>query len=554
MDTQCQNAPIAQHGSSDEDDEVSATEVEPLGEATPLGKATLSESVMSEESSIFNALRTNSGTEDLGSKFGSACQSRGNLDSRIVANMAMFVPLAPEATVPSQRANREPKYCPEQNTQPPGWHPQLSLDNRVLSTDEGKAVVASPPDESLKQNLLDALHLRKAVSLNDADDTSRTFKWPGSLDSPVSPALPTYPPPVRAPTPPGLPSFGTREAVYYTAQFPVRSATTSGRAQQSSTSPPRRAGRRVADGSRTASYGGMLRRLLSFSSSPPPQPRRQTYTVARAEDGTAVQGRFPYRQSGHGMNLARRLEDHPFHRTAISATCEDGLEIDSSATQDGQINRGLPDMKQDQADSIDSVNTGTGSRMRRHRPQIGLNSLLPLPHPVLANPLQRPASANGSLPTCRVDSFYTCASRSQMPGTPRHMESLDAQGTEIVGDSAACYLAPTESPPVFTAQEESESTNINSGPWLRSLRGVNFWLSCCMGARDEQNAAIHSNTTSNDTYATARSHLSSNAAEHSHPNAPRDHAQSLQKWFSGAWRSLQTFPFRNSPATSPMSA
>lgn len=553
MGTQSQNPPVAQHGSSDED-EVSATEVEPLGEATPLGKATLSETMMSEESSIFNALRTDSGTEEFGSKFGSACHSRGNLDSRIAANMAMFVPLAPEATDPSLRADREPKYCPEKNTQSPGWHPQLALDSRVLSTDEGKAVVALPADNSLKQNLLDALHLRKAVSLNDADDTSRTFKWPGNLDSPVSPALPTYPPPVRAPTPPGLPSFGTREAVYYTTQFPVRSATTSGRTQQSSPSPPRRAGRRVADGSRTGSYGGMLRRLLSFSSSPPPQPRRQTYIVARAEDGTAVQGRFPYRQSGHGMNLARRLEDHPFHRTAISATCEDGVDVDSSATQDGQSNRRLSDVKRDQADSTDPANTSAGSRMRRHRPQIGLNSLLPLPRPVLASSSQRPASANASLPTSRVDSFYTCASRSQMPGIPRHMESHDVQGTESVGDSAACYLAPTESPPVFTAQEESESANFNSSPWLQSLRDVNSWFSCCMGARNEQDAAIHSNTASNDTYATARSHLSSNAAEHTHPNAPTNQVQSLQQWFSGVWRSLQTFPSRNVPDTSPMSA
>ncbi|GKZ39551.1 hypothetical protein AbraIFM66950_000532 [Aspergillus brasiliensis] len=551
MNDQSQNAPVAQHGSSDED-EVSAMEVEPLGEATPLGKATLSESVMSEESSIFNALRTDSGTEDLGSKFGSRCQSRGNLNSRIAANMAMFVPLAPEATDSSQRANREPKYCPEQNTQSPGWHPQSLLDSCVLSTDEGKAVVASPSDDSLKQNLLDALHLRKAVSLNDADDTSRTFKWPGNLDSPVSPALPTYPPPVRAPTPPGLPSFGTREAVYYTAQFPVRSATTSGRAQQSSPSPPRRAGRRVADGSNTGSYGGMLRRLLSFSSSPPPQPRRQTYTVARAEDGTAVQGRFPYRQSGHGMNLARRLEDHPFHQATISATCEDGVDIDSGATQGEHINRGLSGVKQDQVDSIDPVNTGTGSRMRRNRPQIGLNSLLPLPHPALAKSSQRPASANASLPTSRVDSFYTCASRSQMPGIARHMEGLDAQGPESVGDPAACYLAPTESPPIFTTHEDTESANANSGPWLQSLRGVSSWFSCCLGARNEQNAAIHSNTASNDTYATARSHLSSNA-EHSLPSGPRSQVQSLRLWFSGAWRSLQKFPSRNFPATTPMS-
>ncbi|PYI06472.1 hypothetical protein BO78DRAFT_115551 [Aspergillus sclerotiicarbonarius CBS 121057] len=546
-----QSALSAQHGSSDED-EVSATEGGPPGEAAQHGNTALSESVLSEESSIFNALRTNSGTEDAGPRLGPGCPTHGNADSRIAANMAMFIPLAPEATDSAQRLSREPKYCPEQKAQSSGWHPQLSLDSRVLSTDEVKAIVASPPDDSLKQHLLDALHLRKAVSLNDADDTSRTFKWPGNHDSPVSPVLPSYPPPARAPTPPGLPSFGTREAIYYSAQFPVRSATISGQVQQPAPNSARNACRRAANGTRPGSYGGMLRRLLSFSSSAPSQPKRQTYTVARAEDGTAVQGRFPYRQSGHGMNLARRLEDHPFHRTTVSTVQEDHVNIDGGARQN---HRDHCDSKQEQADISEPLNLGAGRRMQRARPQIALNSLLPLPRPVLADSPQRPASANASLPSSRVDSFHTCASHLQAPGMSRHMETLDAQGTERLGDSAACFLAPTQSPPVSTAQEGCGLANDHSGPWLQSLRIVNSWFFCCLGGRNERDAIIYSNTTSNDTYVTARSHASNDsAAERPRPNATEDQAQSPRRWFSDTWMSLQVFASRNFMAMSPMPA
>ncbi|RAK97607.1 uncharacterized protein BO80DRAFT_448216 [Aspergillus ibericus CBS 121593] len=544
-----QSALSAQHGSSDED-EVSATEGGPPGEAAPRGTAALSESVLSEESSIFNALRTNSGTEDIGPRLGPGCPSHGNADSRIAANMAMFIPLAPEATDAVQRLNREPKYFPEQKAQSSGWHPQLSLDSCALSTDEGKAIVASPPDDSLKQHLLDALHLRKAVSLNDADDISRTFKWPGNHDSPVNPVLPSYPPPVRAPTPPGLPSFGTREAICYSAQFPVRSATISGQVQQPAPNSARNACRRVANGTRTGSYGGMLRRLLSFSSSTPSQPKRQVYIMARAEDGTAVQGRFPYRQSGHGMNLARRLDDHPFHRTAVSTVQEDHVNIDAGVRQtDGD----RCDSKQEQADIAEPSNLGAGRRMQRARPQIALNSLLPLPRPVLADNPQRPVSANPSLPTCRVDSFYTCASHSQVPGMSRHMDTLDTQGTERLGDTATCFLAPTQSPPVSTAQEGCRLANDHSGPWLQSLRIVNSWFFCCLGARNEQDTVIYSNTASNDTYVTARSHASNDsAAECIRPGGPEDPVQSPRRWLSETWMSLQMFASRNFLALSPM--
>ncbi|PWY87594.1 hypothetical protein BO70DRAFT_427515 [Aspergillus heteromorphus CBS 117.55] len=531
----------AQRGS---DEEVLVTE-EPTQAAAQLVNTTFSESVLSEESSIFNAPRTNSGAEDTGQKFGPDTGAHGSLDSRIVANMAMFIPLAPEAPDPSQRPNREPKYLTEQKTQSSGWHPQLAPDSRVLSTDEGKAIVlSSPPDESLKRSLFDALRLQKAASLNDADDTGRIFKWPGSLDSPVSPVLPTYPPPVRAPTPPGLPSFGTREAIYYSAQYPVHSATASGHTQQPDSS--RSPGRRGIHGTRTGSYGEALRRLLSFPSSPPTQPRRQTYAVARAADGTAVQGRFPYRQSGHGMNLARRLEDHPFHRSEVLAARGDNVNVEGFVTQHAQVNREDCDLKH--AQPVAPSSPGVDSTPRG-RPRFALNSLLPAPRPVMADTAQRPASANASLPTYRVDSFHTCFSLSQSPGAP----TPDTQGAERVSESPACFLAPTQSAPISAALEACGRVSEPS-PWRQPRRIMRTWFCCCPGERNEQDAAVYSNTSSNETYTTARTHPGGNAADNPRTGAPEDPAQRPMSWLLETWRGFQVFASRNLPTMSLLPA
>ncbi|PYH93014.1 hypothetical protein BO71DRAFT_382426 [Aspergillus ellipticus CBS 707.79] len=535
----------AQCGSSNEE-EVTTTG-ESAREAVRHANAAFSESVMSEESSIFNAPRTNSGTEDAAQKFSPDNQTHASLDSRITANMAMFIPLTSEVSDPSQRLDREPKYFTEQKTQASGWYPQLALDSRVLSTDKGRAiVVASPPDEPSKRSLFDALRFRKTASLNDADDAERTFKWPGNLDSPVSPALPSYPPPVRSPTPPGLPSFGTREAIYYSAQYPVRSATVSGHIQQGIPNSGRSPGRRGTHGTRAGSYGEALRRLLSFPSSAPSQPKRQTYTIARAEDGTAVQGRFPYRQSGHGMNLARRLEDHPFHRSEVLTARGDNVNVGGYVALSAQTSGEHCDSKQIQP--IEPSNPGADSSMSRNRPRFALNSLLPVPRPVITSIPQRPVSANASLPTYRVESFHTCISHSQSPGVP----SADTQGLERISESpgAACFLAPTQSAPVSAALEECGLVNEQS-PWLQPLRIVNSWFCCCLGVRNEQDACVYSNTSSNDTYTTARTHPSNgNAAERPRTDLPEEAVQRPGQWLLETWRSFQVLASRNLPAIS----
>lgn len=155
----------------------------------------------------------------------------------------------------------------------------------------------------------------RVISFSEADSGTKRPRWVLNFISPVQPFLPKYPPPERSPTPPGLPTFGTPEAINYATQFDVQSSLPNG-PTTTGTASSRRG---------TESYSHMLRRVFglssssSSSSSNTPHPTSQTdrrhgCVVARAEDGTAVLGRFPYRASGHGTNLNRNLEDHPFHQ------------------------------------------------------------------------------------------------------------------------------------------------------------------------------------------------------------------------------------------------
>ncbi|OAX77654.1 hypothetical protein ACJ72_08045 [Emergomyces africanus] len=137
--------------------------------------------------------------------------------------------------------------------------------------------------------------------------------------SPVEPTQPVYPPPVRSPTPPGLPSFGSREAIHYNPNHANRTRSSNhqvpvsrGGTQQTST------GDEEDDASCCASG---LKRLFGLPSCMGPRPPAlPTGVVARADDGTMVRGRFGVRQSGHGVGAGptvRGLESHPFHRSSL---------------------------------------------------------------------------------------------------------------------------------------------------------------------------------------------------------------------------------------------
>jgi hypothetical protein len=152
----------------------------------------------------------------------------------------------------------------------------------------------------------------------------QSLTWLNEIASPVEPAQPIYPPPQRSPTPPGVPSFGSPEAVNF--RLPRRASglhSNSRRGQRQSTS------NRSPDDPFTNSSGidvvsSCLRSLRQFfavhssehSFDLPPG------AVARADDGTFIRGRFGNRLSGHGIGggpTSGGLASHPFHSRNLPA-------------------------------------------------------------------------------------------------------------------------------------------------------------------------------------------------------------------------------------------
>ncbi|PYI34436.1 hypothetical protein BP00DRAFT_336914 [Aspergillus indologenus CBS 114.80] len=517
------------------------------------------DSIPSEESYIFDAIRAYSSSDEVSQRPGSARHIHRDLDSRLVAHTATFPPPTTQDTGRSrqpqqqqQQSCRQPRYLREKETSSPGWHPYTANNSRVVSVNEGRAIVAAPQDESLKPNLFDVLHVHKpTTSLNDTDEASKSSYWL-EQDCPANPVYPAFPPPIRAPTPPGLPTFGTPEAVNYSSQFQVRSATgddyQNPQAASGSSSRFYGGGGGGASGrTRTASYGDKIRRIFSFASSTPPQPQRQVPTVARAEDGTAVQGRFPYRQSGHGVGVVRRMEDHTFHQRALSPALEENTHDLSTPTQDRRPKKEQSNSPQREVPwRMTPAYVGPVASHHSARGRFSSVSRLPA-----HDSLQRPGSANTGYTTSRVESFYTCASQLFKPAPSRqHMSTVDDQACEIAPqEPVACSLIPTESP-TTSAQPDHRALAYNpSGSWLKLLSIGNSCLSCCLGAEHGPDSAVYSNTSSRETYETARSHTSNEIAvestrEDEAAEAPNPPTRTIQ-WFSEAWTSVHEYALRN---------
>ncbi|RAH71504.1 uncharacterized protein BO66DRAFT_448172 [Aspergillus aculeatinus CBS 121060] len=516
------------------------------------------DSIPSEESYIFDAIRAYSSSDEVSHRQGSARQIHRDLDSRLVAHTTTFPP--PPTAQDTGRSRqpqqqqpqpcRQPRYLREKETSSPGWHPYTANNSRILSVNEGRAIVAAPQDESLKPNLFDVLHLRKpTTSLNDTDEASKSSNWP-EQDCPANPVYPAFPPPIRSPTPPGLPTFGTPEAVNYSSQFQVRSATVgdSQNPQAASGSSSRFYDGGGASGrTRTASYGDKIRRIFSFTSSTPPQPQQQAPPVARAEDGTAVQGRFPYRQSGHGVGVVRRMEDHTFYQRALSPALEENTPDLSSPTQDRKPKREQSNSPQREVPwRMTPAYVGPVASHHSARGRFSSVSRLPA-----HDSLQRPGSANTGHTTSRVESFYTCASQLFRPAPSRQpLSTVNGQACEIAPqEPVACSLIPTESPTTSARPDPCVLACNPSVSWLKLLSIGHSCLSCCLGAGNDPDSAVYSNTSSRETYETARSHTSNEIAvepdrEDETAEAPNSAPRTIQ-WFSEAWKSVHEYALRN---------
>ncbi|KAL6232570.1 hypothetical protein BDW75DRAFT_18387 [Aspergillus navahoensis] len=310
-------------------------------------------------------------------------------------------------------------------------------------------------------------------------DAAPSPKWPGNIESPVSPTLPEYPPPVRAPTPPGLPTFGSEEARTYDfrigAQHPVPNRSES-----------------------------LLRRL--FQRVPPtPAPSltdRPPRTRVFAEDGTAVLGSFPQRQSGHGTNILKGTDSHPFHQVNLPLAQCDG----AGAAQNDAVPEGLAPTDASPSDDYsteDEANLRWLENMTRSQAPESLAPPGGIPNLALQN--------QGS-PTKRVESYQTCVSR-----VPESTWRFIRQGLSNLSESL--YLAPTQSQPAARINPQGTDTaqrnDLEVGPpdlWKLVKKRAKSTLCCCRGSEesghlnpsDAATTDTTMNTTTQETYVTAR--------------------------------------------------
>ncbi|CAI7568659.1 unnamed protein product [Penicillium manginii] len=212
------------------------------------------------------------------------------IEEELASHVAMFLPSGSSRDSDPQTAQGV-RWCNEilsVGLYKPHSHPEGEVQSAEMAT--------TPPTR------------RRAISLDAFDGSAANPQWPGNVPA-VRVHQPPFPPPIRMPTPPGVPSFGTPEAIAASAQF-IRDPF-----------PPNN--QRVRSLNTAA-----IRRLFGIQSpiqplpTPSPSPPATTTAattiqsvrgIGRAPDGTRVLGGFGYRQSGHGTDLAQELDDHTFH-------------------------------------------------------------------------------------------------------------------------------------------------------------------------------------------------------------------------------------------------
>ncbi|KAJ5659464.1 hypothetical protein N7507_005915 [Penicillium longicatenatum] len=274
-----------------------------------------SESFYSDENLIFNAVRVSTPNED--PRLYENSYTMGSIVERgLAANMARLIPPEPQGSSQDGRPLTQHRrlFKSRQRADELGWRNQLFSDNGACHKSQ---LGASPLNEADYLTESVGNQHRKAISLDAVDGhgprSPRKYPcWPGSsMPTAVRTVQPTYPPLERSLTPPGLPSFNTPEAMYCSAQFLV------GHNGPRALAPNHPHGL-PATGQCSSSYGEAFRRFLGLQSTVDTDPVVSgSIGIGRAPDGTTVQGRFPQRQSGHGTNLARQLEDHPFHQNTL---------------------------------------------------------------------------------------------------------------------------------------------------------------------------------------------------------------------------------------------
>ncbi|KAJ0424448.1 hypothetical protein BJY00DRAFT_263910 [Aspergillus carlsbadensis] len=428
--------------------------------------ATLDDPTSSDSSSgsgIYNALRASSDTSPANPT------PTEHVDRRMAANVAMFCSISSETPCRPRRntdllLDRPPKVhlADRLRVAPTGEVMGWSLPDRfpevgtndtdtddIASDSIGRSDIGGNNTEGNSSNK-DITGTKNLNAAANVTSKSRTPRWPQNVVPPASPTLPEYPPPVRSPTPPGIPSFGSEEARSYDFRFNARPQV-------------------------PARGESLLRRLFQRAQPNPSGSQRNQRHRIFAGDGTAVMGSFPQRQSGHGAHMLG-AEDHPFHNRNLSLAQFDGPGADCQ-TERGEE----PSREPGSLESSDS-----------------------LPAWITAAMAEMEATPPSSTKPSRPDSYQTCASRPQ---------ASSRQVAGEAADGSAFFLGPTQSTtPTNPHEIASGGDSQPKQSWSDVAWRVGALLfRCCYKTAVEPGP--QPNSTTQDTYITARDQVSNESPQ-----------------------------------------
>ncbi|KAJ5374966.1 hypothetical protein N7517_006972 [Penicillium concentricum] len=472
---------------------------------SPYDNPESSESILSDERSIYNAIRVTTPNDSSPRFYASFSHDNPVHEQGLAVNLARFVsidtqddhtPTNVPVNVPSRRGRRQGVAGKLGN------HTKLLSDQCWQATHRLRSPLAK---RAAIPDFHRSLH-RKAVSLDAIDSGISRPRWPGSLGPAITTVKPRYPPPERTPTPPGLPSFGTSEAMSYSAQFmlPDNDARSPATLQRGG----------PASSQRSSSYGDTLRRFFGFSSSISQAGGISVNGIGRAEDGTLVQGRFPHRQSGHGMNIGRRLQEHPFHQRNLPIAHHGPTDTSHDSYAEATHTKGGLGLRP--SGRLQPL----ASRSRRHFP------FPSSPAPAVVNRTAQPRAT-------AILSLSRSLTRSDGPADP---VEPSAQGTRAIGD----HLPPNPSRlhSVFTmavrgGADEGPHASTPVCPDVLSWMKSQTCLCCCSDSQEEADDSLGA-TSSRETYVTAQSQVSPAGSqnENSEGNTP---LHDLQAWISSLY-------------------
>lgn len=219
------------------------------------------------------------------------------------------------------------------------YTPQSYLDEMRQTALQGSRSVPLQRSKSLDDLQLSSTSLREAATVLHTPQSSGDTESGVEEAAPDSsfPKEPTHPPLDRPPTPPGIPSFGSQEALDLHGGTTRRPSA----AQRSLT--------RLVSPDRGEDPdnepGPVLRWLTNTSLLGARSYALPRGVVAQANDGTVVRGSFGARQSGHGVGASGRgLSNHPFAASVpVEFEKADNREVSGGRAAASSLRNTLPE-------------------------------------------------------------------------------------------------------------------------------------------------------------------------------------------------------------------